>query len=354
MTIIQPQGKGSVSPNEPKRMLEIIEQENGKTRVNLNWSSLEIIQSCLRKSKYRLIDGFVPTGSAPALTFGTAMHKALEVWYAAPFEHRRASSAETEDLISEMLFRAKKGEGVGERINSGPDAQVAAVWAFLEAGKDLYVLPDGDKRGLENGIEILRDYFDRYLELDREFVVFKDRLGPMIERTFEFPLSGILSEPSVDIWLFGTIDLILQNTKTKEIFILDHKTTSSLGVDFFNRSHSGQFVFYVLGAREGLGVKTENFKINGIQVAKTKRDFVRIEERVTENDLAEIHAMIFESVERILTARRLERFPKTMPAPCSMWGGCEYLDVCKAKDSRTKENLLRHGNFETTKKESEK
>src|ERR1017187_2309654 len=84
----------SQEPKKPKRMLSC-KQVGQKCYVEINSSSLDILQTCMRKSYYTLHERLVSTGGDnTALAFGTAIHKALEHWMSLPTEARNPSASD--------------------------------------------------------------------------------------------------------------------------------------------------------------------------------------------------------------------------------------------------------------------
>jgi hypothetical protein len=69
-----------------KRMLEVTSDGSGRPVVSINPSSLNLLQTCPRKSEYVLHRHLVPLEKSAPLVFGTAIHAALEVFYSEPRE----------------------------------------------------------------------------------------------------------------------------------------------------------------------------------------------------------------------------------------------------------------------------
>jgi hypothetical protein len=63
-----------IPKTESKEMISV-RREGNKTKVRINFSSLEVIQECLRKSQYLLLERWTSASEGPALTYGTAFHK---------------------------------------------------------------------------------------------------------------------------------------------------------------------------------------------------------------------------------------------------------------------------------------
>jgi hypothetical protein len=269
-----------------KRMLEI---KDGTTYINS--SSIEIINTCLRKAQYSLERNLRRETESDALVFGTAIHAALAAFY---------NGQRDLDYIQKIFEHE------------------AAPLAHL----------DNDKRSIANGKKILERYVATYR--DDPWTVYYDDKGPFIERSFELPFYGI--------FLHGTIDCILKNTETGELVVCDHKTTSTVS-DLINRVKPNiQFSIYAWAANQ-LGIPVNRVMVNGIQVAKTKSDFVRVfTERSTE-DFEEMKQSVFDAKERFLKAKELKVFPQNSGS-CSNWGGCPYLEICQT-GSEHRETMIK-------------
>ena len=117
-------------PKEPKEMISISERD-GKTLVRINYSSMDVIQSCLRKAQYLLEEKWKPGDESAAILFGTATHKALEVFYTGLIKERKLPSLETMEL---MAF----GNVVP---HEDTDLLLRATREFIKAAEPLSALP---------------------------------------------------------------------------------------------------------------------------------------------------------------------------------------------------------------------
>lgn len=269
-----------------KRMLE---KKDGKFYINS--SSVEIIQTCRRKAQYALSRNLRGEDESEALLFGTAIHMALEAFYSAPIVN-------------------------GERQLTLEQFQDAFVDVAVQS---LGHLPDSDKRSVANGKKIIEKYWEVYQ--NDPWVVVKDAQGPVVERKFEFEsrIPGVV--------IHGQIDCLLQNVETGEIVVCDHKTSSSLGSDFMNRiKPNTQFSIYAWAAQV-MGYKVSRVMVNGIQVAKTKTDLMRVFTDRTEIDLMEMFETIEDSVNLYKQSEERNLWPINS-ASCGQWGGCQYRDIC--------------------------
>lgn len=317
-------------PSVPKKMITISE-ENGKTKVEINSSSLSVIQECLRKSQYLLLEKWKGE-EGPATIFGSAVHKAMEVFYSAPVEEREMVSLE--DLEMTAIHGVKKS-GLLYR----------AIGAFAEKAEVLRPLPDSDKRSLLNGAWILHHYFKTYL--NDPYVAYVDDQGPFIERTFSH---RFYESSDLIIDIFGTIDFAFQHVANRNIILGDHKTASSLGFgssSYFDRDKPNhQYTMYMLGARKVFGLDTEDFMVNVVEVKarpKTARgsgpSFPRQVTRRSEEDFEELYDVVVKTVRDYLSAIERGVFPLGPVLACNSYGACPYKQVCAAPKS-LRQNIL--------------
>lgn len=324
---VQEQGDQQKQPT--KEMLTWTKTPNGH-HVRINYSSLELLQTCPRKAHYALNLNLRQQTDSDALVFGSAIHKALEHWYQLPVEERSLPASLRED--AEMFAF---GANLDKPATQGA---LESLRQFSIAGnRVLSALPPEDKRSINSGIRILQAYFKRYA--DDGFVVAKDTFGnPYIERKFTFRL---YTDPTLSIDYFGTIDVILENKTTGLIMVADHKTTSMLGKEFYDRCRPNpQYTGYVLGAQQSLNVNTNLFMINGIQTAKTKTEFARQVTERTEDDFNELRYSVVHHVTNWLRLNNVGIFPQTAPNPCSMYGGCQYRKICEVPN-KLKNNVIK-------------
>jgi hypothetical protein len=311
---------------ERKRMIEV----NLKERiVKINFSSLDIIQDCMRKSYFKLHRKLFKTTEHPALTVGKGVHKALEVWHSAATNQRKASTFETDSIISELLL-------TNNYAIEYLDPRARAIQKFLQETDSLKNNLTLEARDRSNVVDILNAYFDYYL--GDEFEVYHDESGPFVERDFEIevPLTNLKSTMVKQIFLHGRIDCVMRNTKTGELFVFDHKTTSSLGKDFLNRIKPNfQYTGYFWAARDHFKLPVKGFVVNGIQVAKTKKDFKRQPTVISDEEIRELHSALFAGSIRYVASLESGLWPMSTPNACSMWGSCEFKNLCEVgADSR--------------------
>lgn len=313
---------------EKKEMISWQMLQDGRVKYRINYSSMNLLNTCPRKFEYKIIRNLVEGTESSAIIFGKAIHKALEHWYT--LEPTQRDHGDELKEYAEML-------AYGHNLDVEATGSQESIRQFVLAAPGLHCLPDTDKRSVSQGVKILIAYFKHYH--NDGFSVLNHNGKPCIEQDFSF----IIHEDSqMVIEYFGRIDVIMQNKQTGITVIADHKTTAALGSQFYSRlKPNHQYTGYVLGAKQCLGVDTNLFMINGIQVAKTKTEFAR---QITERDETDFHELklaVIDSVLRLRSYHDRKEFPQNAPEPCSSYGSCEYLDVCQA-NNQLRETIIRH------------
>ncbi len=323
---------GRAEPSAPVKVMLTVERDGPQVQVRINSSSLSLLQTCPRKSYYSLAQGWRSKTTSAPLIYGSAIHKAMEVFYSQPRGQREVP-------VNFDHFALLMAQG-----HEAPEQHFLyeAVTAFLSTGEGLKSLPDSDSRSQSSGVWVLGHYFNTYI--NDVYEICHDSAGPITERGFEFVL---YEDSTIRIIIFGTIDLILRNTVTGEELPGDHKTTSRMGTEFFQRlKPNHQYTGYLMGARKCLNINTENFCVNGIESKarpKTERagppKFTRQITSRSEEDFAEFTSVIREAVGNYLRWQDSGNWPLGDVNACAMYGGCGYLDVCAAPN-QLRQNIL--------------
>ena len=320
------------APAEKKEMLSV-KKLGDKTKVRINSSSLTIIQECPRKARYLLSEEWRAENESPATLFGSAIHKALEVYYSTPLKDR--SRIPKLDELELMSF------GHAHRDEENP--LVKSIRAFLVKAEPLGKLPPEDKRSLQNGTWILWNYFKSYV--DDPYVTYYDDSGPFVERDFSFTL---YEDDKLEIEYFGRIDLVLRNSGTGNLLVCDHKTSSIVGNDFYNRlKPNHQYTGYLLGTKKCYALDTDSFLVNCLQVKARPRTkygqaphFPRQITVRSEDDYAEFRETVRDSVRNYLYFSENGIWPMGSTSICANYGGCMFLQVCAAPET-LRENILK-------------
>lgn len=319
-------------PSGPAKVMLSVVRTNGRTVVRINSSSLSIIQTCPRKAFYSLEHKWkAKYGSAP-LIYGSAIHKAMEVFYRYPGTER--SMPDNFDEHATLM-----GQGHPAPIDH---FMYDAIAAFVQEAQPLAGLNDYDQRSLSSGIWCLGHYFNTYL--NDNYVIHADEHGPMIERQFELIL---YENDDLTIILFGTIDLILKNIITSEILPADHKTVGRMNWDFMNRvKPNHQYTGYLIGAQRVLGIAGDNFLVNAFEVkARPKTDkagppkFLRQITTRTPEDFSEFTDVVVGAVKAYLGWQAENVWPLGHVDACAMYGSCQFHEICSAPNE-LRDNIL--------------
>lgn len=325
----------------PKEMLSVSVNADGRTHVRINFSSLSLMQECWRKVEYSLLRGLRSNLEAPATLFGSAIHSGLEVYYSSPRTQRHLPKKYLE-ILQMIGAGAWEDEWQSEVI-------FASARAFVLKAAPIAGLPPENKRSIATGVWILRHYFEQYLT--DPFVILSDANGPLVEKKVSMRLH---EDEKVILDIFGQIDFVLKNEITGVILPGDHKTTSQLGPQFYQRLNPNfQYTFYLWMAREVLGLETDSFLVNALQVKempKTSRgsgpQFARQVTTRTQDDFDELKLAIIDSVFMFLRNQERGSWPMSSPGPCSNYGGCQFHDICAAP-TQLRENIIRAKYAET-------
>lgn len=264
-------------------------------RRDFDNSMMQTFCTCPRKYDYRINRGFVKKVKATAPEFGKAIHKGLDVWFA------------------------------------GQDVQ-KAIEAFKESYQEDLSLDD--KRTYVMGEWILENYAQKYQA--QPWKVLKT------EHAFCLPLPNGNN-------LTGRIDKIIEWDNV--LWVVDHKTTSSLGARYTKQAEpNAQFTGYVWAARqEGFDVK--GIIVDALLVAKGLLESSS-RARLVPNlryDSYRSEAII---EEWLLTAQEVQAhiraceyigvWPATgmFHGACTYFGECPFYQVCK-EDAEVRERILK-------------
>jgi hypothetical protein len=317
----------SLPAQEPKKMIQVSVTPEGKTLVKINSSSISIIQECLRKAQYSLHERWLSEVGSPATTFGSAIHKAMEVYYTGNPEERILPKYEDCEKLA-------YGQTATEN-----NLILNAISAFVQKAEPLSALPEADKRSIQNGVWILYHYFKSYI--NDPYITYVDDKGPFVERSFE---QRLFDEGDLVVDLFGTVDAVFRHVREDNKLVVDHKTTSALGfggASYYDREKPNhQYTGYIYGVREAFGIQTEDFLVNVIEVKakpKTARgsppNFPRQITGRSGEDFIEFNEVVRKVVRDYLYAIKHSEWPLGPVDACNKYGSCTYKQVCSAPKS---------------------
>lgn len=239
--------------------------------IKLDNTMVDCFNRCPRKFYWRHVRHLTTLGKiALPLSFGTAIHLALEVLY---------KGATKEEML--MAFIASYGD--------------------IDDTKGI--------RTTENGLKILEAYYTRYIpELNWNVLHTEDHTAV---------------ELSSDILFVGKIDLIVEYLGI--IYIVDHKTTGQMWSFISEPCH--QFTGYVHNAQE-LGFNCQGAIVNLIGVYKVKTEFQRPMTMRSARDIEEWKNYICNTKLRIDDCFEREYFPQFSHSCFSYNSKCPYMELC--------------------------
>lgn len=248
-----------------------------------DYTSLNIFLSCRRKYYWRMVRHLEPKTVSPALTFGLALHAALDAYY-------------TEGIEKALeIFKATYKDREGEEL-----------------------------RTVANGIKLLEAYA----------VVYKHEPFKVLgkpETGFVFPIGDIL-------W-GGRMDLPVE--WNGDLYIVEHKTTARLASNFFKQfTPNMQVTSYIAGAQQYLGKKCHGCVINALEPwkqlkrpsaksKKTEDHFARYVATRSQDDIEDFYATVSGIVSDIIECESgLNNFYPNESNCFSYNYDCPYKQLC--------------------------
>ena len=232
-------------------------------------SAISDYQGCPKLFYYRWVKRLEAKEEKPSLVFGKVFHDVLLNWY---------KTGKADEAIKEF--------------------------------SKLPTMMTDDHRTKEWGEAIFKQYVERYkteqgktLYLEKKFVI---EIG---EKLYA-----------------GRIDRI--EDWNGQVYVDDHKTTSSLGLSFFNnyRPHP-QIDGYCYACREVVG-KCAGAIINGISVAKNPKErFQRFPSSRTDAELDQFAEVFEDWTDDIERDVECGHFAKNT-SYCNRWGKCRFWNLC--------------------------
>jgi len=311
--------------------------EGNDYSLEMDWSSIESFLTCDRASEYRLIYSRSTYPSAP-LTYGQAIHAALEVWYKAQMA--------TDDVTRAAMIHA------GEKV-------------FLANP-----MPIGEWRTFDHFVTAIHRYIKRYA--NEPFVVLPHEGQPAVELSFcqpltvikvdalcPYPRSQIVIDSDSDspfhianvhvVWT-GIIDLIVQQGSST--WIVDHKTASRTGEAYFRAFDlSQQIIGYVWAARQLFPSHDFQGAIMNIIVGRqptktgTAWDQEREYKRFPQSRIDEWPLHMTSIIEDFLHHLTKGFFPMKTQWCSGKFGVCPFLDVCTMDTHRGRMLMLQSDRY---------
>lgn len=199
-----------------------------KSPMYVDNSCLSTFQRCHRRAYWQYVRQLRAKSEAFPLLFGAAMHQALFVW-----NTTRNTTLTMDEWKKAVVQRNIPATG-------------------------------NEPHNLVNGVFILDAYMKKYAEDAAAEEVINCEVG------FDISFPGVSG-----VQVVGKLDYAA--TRRGKVILRDHKTTQQMGPSFPKRARpNNQFTLYTWAFEHVTGKRVDLFELDGIQVAKTKSDLVRV------------------------------------------------------------------------------
>lgn len=282
-------------------------------------TSIKLAETCLRKYKYKMLDGWQPRRKSVHLLFGG--------WYATALEHyhKYIALGDTEDealikVVRETLISTWEYET--EPTEEGDDGYPEGVNIIRGTGKPWET--DHPAKTRENLIRTIVWYVDHFRS-DPVKVYMKADGTPAVEFSFSF-------EVDHGIFLSGHIDRLVEYSG--QYYVMDQKTSgSTITQNYFeNFDPDTQMSLYTLAGKIIYDKPVKGVIIDAAQIAVGFTRFTRGFTHRDEAKLDDWYEGALYTIERAQVATQENYFPGN-PSACGNFGGCEFRNVCSRTPS---------------------
>lgn len=290
--------------------------------VQFAWdsTSIKLAETCLRKYKYKMLDGWQPARKSVHLLFGG--------WYATALEHYhkyRAAGMSLEDARAEIIHEALIDTWVFERDENGECvADSGQPWES-----------DHNTKTRPNLIRTIIWYLEQFGDEDPCTTVILSNGQAAVEHSFRLDAdNGII--------LSGHLDRLVEYGGKP--YIQDQKTTGTTITPRFFESFSPdtQMSLYSFAGRAIFDIAVKGVIIDGAQIAV---GFSRFERGFTFRSPDQLDEWYDNAMSHILRAREAteEQYFPMNTSSCGNYGGCEFRHICNKAPS-VREQFLK-GDF---------
>lgn len=279
-------------------------------------STIELLSTCPRALQYSKLQSRILNAPAPALSFGSALHLAMDVRYG-----KYGASKPSSELFSEQVAVMTK------HFTDNPTEE-------------------DEPRNLNWAIEVLKKYNEIYHT--EPFNLLQDHEGKVLcELPFTIKLCDIPTPDGVAGTLSGTIPINyigridLPVLWDGNVWILDHKTTSMLGDRFFDEKQmSAQQIGYCWAFKQLTGQDVKGFCINAIRTSQMpakpkmgieawwRETLQRQRYPVTVEAMNEWKTNTIALIKEFFFHYEQQFFPQKTVWCSGKYGKCQYFGVC--------------------------
>lgn len=184
-------------------------------------------------------------------------------------------------------------------------------------------------KSLERMQGALLFYFDEFpFESDPATPIILPDSRRGIEWSFAAPLPWKHPETGNPLIYAGRMDMLVDFAGG--IYVLDDKTTSSLGASWAAQwDLRSQFTGYCWAAREA-GIPAIGAVIRGVSILKTKYESAVAVTNRGDWEISRWYQMLEQTVLEMLTAHKSKTYKWNLDHSCAEYGGCLFKQVCKS------------------------
>lgn len=287
---------------------------------------LAAFRSCPQKMFRTYVQHWKPSDQSVHLVAGGAFAKGLEVARSAFFEGIASIASVTYPAEKEFKRQVTWSDRECEKYDK--DFSVSCGLQALIASYGDFECPPTSGKSLERTAGALEFYFERY-PLGEDGMLPISLAGQSgIEFSFANPL-GINHPVSGDPLLYtGRADLICHFAEG--VWILDDKTTASLGASWANQWElRSQFTGYCWSARQQ-GLEPAGCLVRGVSILKTKYDTQQVMTYRTEFEVNRWYDQVHHDLDRMINCWKTGWWDYALDNACTEYGGCSLTRICKS------------------------
>jgi hypothetical protein len=289
---------------------------NKMLQTFLDSSSLNEFKVCPRRYYYSIVYGFQPAMESVHLTFGTMLHRAVELYWTLRLNNQLAHREAQLEVIKQIMIETW-------------DKERNRPWDSDNKAKNRYTL-----------IRTIVWYLDKYQDdpIQTVRVGNSDRLA--VELPFRIGTGYKSATTGEEFILCGRLDRIGELNGAR--YVTDVKTTQhTIGEYWFAKfTPDNQFTIYTIAARNAFGVDTEGILVDACQVVQSFSVFARGIVQRTDSMLDEWHRNLGFWLEQLEDCAFHDNWPMNDSA-CGMYGGCPFRQVCAAPSTNAANLLLK-------------
>lgn len=294
-------------------------------------SSMELFTTCPRQAYYYIIRRLELNRDRVALDFGGAFHTVLEYLYK-KYGTGYRSAADNQDVIN---FAAKTIQVKLDEVQTKQREQaIIAAQGGLPL-PPILITPEDDYRTVGYLVDAVALYVNQYPAEAFTLVPLPSRPSvPSVEIPFAMPIGVVETSLWGKVTIIWTGKIDLPYRSRGRLGVMDHKTSSMMGPQFFTEFEiAHQMYGYTAAVEYIFGEQCHEITINGLGCRKptkagTKFEFLRHIIPINRALLDEWHVDSLALVSDFLSHCQRGYFPKATKWCMGKYGACQYRGVC--------------------------